>query len=277
MLGDLARGEADGVRVERPGEAAVGGEQHDAGACRPRAAASSGWSSPPSTAARSARTSSSFSLYGRAASVASWARLSFDAATNCIARVICLMFRTEPMRRRISRWLATSGRTSAVRPGPAQADGRSAVNAVDVASSSAGLTSSSVSALGLAELGQDRPGARSRGSGRTAVSNSLTRGVGTSSSLPLVDDVQDRDLLLDRQRLVLRLLDDLGQLLAAGQLVAGGLVEVRRELRERGQRAVLGEVQLERRRRPSSSPWSAPPSRRARPRCRCSARAAGRR
>ena len=28
------------------------------------------------------------------ASVASWARLSFDAATNCIARVICLMFRT---------------------------------------------------------------------------------------------------------------------------------------------------------------------------------------
>ena len=46
---------------------------------------------------------------GRAWSVASWARLSFDAATNCIARVICLMFLTEPMRRRISRWLGTSG------------------------------------------------------------------------------------------------------------------------------------------------------------------------
>ncbi len=30
-----------------------------------------------------------------------------DAATNCIARVICLMFRTAPMRRRMSRWLAT--------------------------------------------------------------------------------------------------------------------------------------------------------------------------
>ena len=45
--------------------------------------------------------------YGRAASVASWARLSFDAATNCIARVICLMLRTAAIRRRISRWLAT--------------------------------------------------------------------------------------------------------------------------------------------------------------------------
>ena len=73
----------------------------------PSRSASSGWSSPPSTAARSARTSSSFSLYGREASVASWARFSLDAATNCIARVICLMFLTEPIRRRMSRWLAT--------------------------------------------------------------------------------------------------------------------------------------------------------------------------
>ena len=48
------------------------------------------------------------------------------------------------------------------------------------------------------------------------------------------------------ERLVLRLLDDLRQLLAAGQLVAGGLVQVGRELGERRQRAVLGEVQLER-------------------------------
>ena len=53
----------------------------------------------------SAMTSSSFSRYGRAASVDSWARRSLEAATNCIARVICLMFRAEPMRRRISRWL----------------------------------------------------------------------------------------------------------------------------------------------------------------------------
>ena len=71
---------------------------------------------------------------------------------------------------------------------------------------------------------------------------------------------EDRDLLLDRERLVLRLLDDLGQLLAAVQLVAGGLVQVAGELRERRQGAVLREVQLERARRPSSSPWSGPRS-----------------
>jgi hypothetical protein len=50
--------------------------------------------------------SSIFPLYGRADSVASWARFSFDAATNCIARVICLMFFTAAIRRRISLWLA---------------------------------------------------------------------------------------------------------------------------------------------------------------------------
>jgi hypothetical protein len=32
-----------------------------------------------------------------------WARRSFEAATNCIARVICLMFLTAPIRRRMSR------------------------------------------------------------------------------------------------------------------------------------------------------------------------------
>src|SRR5438552_306312 len=42
--------------------------------------------------------------------------------------------------------------------------------------------------------------------------------------------IEDRHLLLHRQRLVLRLLDDLRQLLAAGQLVARRLVEVRGEL-----------------------------------------------
>jgi hypothetical protein len=69
----------------------------------PSRRARSGCSSSPSTAARSARTSSILSAYGRDWSVESWARLSFEAATNCIARVICLMLRTDEMRRRISR------------------------------------------------------------------------------------------------------------------------------------------------------------------------------
>jgi len=58
-----------------------------------------------------------------------------------------------------------------------------------------------------------------------------------SSSRPVVGDVQDGDLLLQRDRLVLGLLDDLRELLAAGQLVARGLVEVgRRKLGEGGRR-----------------------------------------
>ena len=59
--------------------------------------------------------------------------------------------------------------------------------------------------------------------------------------------VEDRHLLLNRQRLVLRLLDHLGELLAARELVAGGLVEVTCELGEGGQSPVLGQVELERR------------------------------
>src|SRR5688572_28823009 len=79
--------------------------------------ARSGWSSSLRTAARSARTSSSLSLYGRDASVASWARLSLDAATNCMARVICLMFLTAPIRRLMSRWLAIVHRVGLVAGG----------------------------------------------------------------------------------------------------------------------------------------------------------------
>ena len=78
-------------------------------------------------------------------------------------------------------------------------------------------------------------------------SNSLTLGRRDVVQLAAGRRDQDRDLLLDRQRHVLRLLDDLGQLLAAVELVAGGLVQVAGELREGRQRAVLREVQLERR------------------------------
>src|SRR3954468_19130332 len=56
----------------------------------------------------SERTSSIFSLYGRAARVDSCARRRREAAMNWNARVICWMFFTAPIRRRISRWLATS-------------------------------------------------------------------------------------------------------------------------------------------------------------------------
>ena len=53
-------------------------------------------------------------------------------------------------------------------------------------------------------------------------------------------------LLLDRQRLVLALLEQLGQAGAAGQLLLGGLVEVGAELGEGGQLAVLRQLEAQR-------------------------------
>ena len=55
----------------------------------------------------------------------------------------------------------------------------------------------------------------------------------------------DHDLLLDRDRLVLRLLQHLHQPLAAAQLPLGSLIEIRAELCECRELAVLAEVQLE--------------------------------
>ena len=62
------------------------------------------------------------------------------------------------------------------------------------------------------------------------------------------------DLLLDRQRLVLRLLQDLDQPAAAIELRLRGFVEVAAELRERRQLAVLREIETQRCRRPGASP-----------------------
>ena len=55
----------------------------------------------------------------------------------------------------------------------------------------------------------------------------------------------DHDFLHQRERLVLRLLHDLGDPLAASELLLGLLVEVRAELRERRELAVLRELELQ--------------------------------
>ena len=57
--------------------------------------------------------------------------------------------------------------------------------------------------------------------------------------------VDDRHLLLDRQRLVLRLLQDLDDPRAAGELLLRRLVQLGAELRERLEVAVLGELELQ--------------------------------
>ena len=58
--------------------------------------------------------------------------------------------------------------------------------------------------------------------------------------------IDDRHLLLDGERLILRLFQDLDQAAAAIELIERGLVEVGTELRERRELAVLREVEAQR-------------------------------
>src|SRR4051812_19340410 len=58
--------------------------------------------------------------------------------------------------------------------------------------------------------------------------------------------VNDRDLLFDRERFVLRLLEQFGEPCAAVELRLGCLVEVASELRKRGELAILREVEPQR-------------------------------
>src|SRR5689334_21645530 len=190
----------------------------------PSRSASKGWSSRLSTAAMSARTSSSLSEYGPADSVAYWARFSLDAATNCIARVICLMLRTAPMRLRISRRLATTDHArrrirSSIDDSGEEGLAEGVDGAVEFLRQLVGH------GLLLAELLEDVRVLGLEESVQLALEllHPRCRHV---VELALRRDIEDHDLLLDRQRLVLRLLDDLRQLLAARQLVARGLVEV---------------------------------------------------
>src|SRR5688500_11474840 len=73
----------------------------------------------------------------------------------------------------------------------------------------------------------------------------LHLGDGDVVDVAVRDRVDDRDLLLQGDGLVLRLLHHLGDTLAATQLRLGRLVEVRAELRERGELAELREVGLQ--------------------------------
>src|SRR5579871_2579029 len=66
-------------------------------------------SSDPAAAATSASKPRKAALYGREASTRSWARRSFAAETIFMALVICCVFRTERMRRRISIRLGMRG------------------------------------------------------------------------------------------------------------------------------------------------------------------------
>ena len=107
MLGDEALRGFDQVRVERARQSAVGGEQ------RPAESAVSGRSlqqrrcsrsrrSRPRRPRRSTARAAASRAYGRAAITRSCARRSFAAETIFMALVICCVFLTERMRRRMS-------------------------------------------------------------------------------------------------------------------------------------------------------------------------------
>ena len=72
-----------------------------------------------------------------------------------------------------------------------------------------------------------------------------TSSTGTSSSLPVVPDQTETTSLLHREGLVLRLLEQLDQARAAGELRLRRGVEVGAEGRERLQLAVLREVEAQ--------------------------------
>ena len=66
--------------------------------------------------------------------------------------------------------------------------------------------------------------------------------------------VDDQNLLGERQRLVLSLLQDFRQALAAGQLLLRGFIEIAAELRERRQFAILRQIESQTFRQPVAWP-----------------------
>ena len=72
---------------------------------------------PRSEQTRSAIIWSRARAYGRAATMASWARRSLAAETIFIALVICWVLFTDRMRFRMSRRLAMGGRGGPLQPG----------------------------------------------------------------------------------------------------------------------------------------------------------------
>src|SRR5690606_33735129 len=196
---------------------------------------SSGKRSASSGVTRSAITSRSAAAYGRAATTRSWARLSFDVATSSIVLVILRVFWTERIRPFSCRPLAITGCPSLGH--------EERLERLDRGLEAAGQVV--VERLLRADVAQHLrvPGLE----------------VGEEVPLPLPDlrqrhlvemavghDIDDRHLLLDRHRPVLRLLQDLDQPGAPRELPLRGRVEVGAELRKRLQLAVLRQRQPER-------------------------------
>ena len=274
VLDDLAGDEADDVRVERARQAAVGRDQHD----QPLAALALGEERVVLAAEHGREVGEDLvDLLAvrprRERRVLGALQLRRRHELHRAGDLLDVLDAT-PMRRRISRWLAIecSGRCRRRADRQARNDWRKA----SMASSRLGgqLVGER---LRLAELLEDVRALGLEEAVELASRTRLTRGVGTSSSLPVVAAYRIATCFSTGSGWYcgcLMISDSFSPRVSWSRVA---LSRSDANWANAASDAVLGEVQLERRRRPSSSPWSAPPSRRARPRCRCSARAAGRR
>src|SRR5206468_2314391 len=167
----------------------------------------------------------------------SCARRSFAAATSFIARVIFCVDWTE----RIRRWMS---RSVAMRP---DLRGLDALRRGELRLGFGHRRRQRIARrvrelLAVADLGEDlrraalEPGVEEG----LELADRVDRQI-VEESLRTRED--DDDLLLDRQRLVLPLLEELDHALTPRELHLRGAVQVGAELRERGQLPVLGEVE----------------------------------
>src|SRR3990172_9039031 len=195
----------------------------------------SGCASFPARRATAWTTSRIWRAYGRAATMASCARLSFAADTIFIALVICWVLLTLPIRFRIARRFAMMSPSPRLPLFPEDApellEGGGELRFHGV-----------VNGLFLDQLREDRAVLVPHEGGQLRlVARKRCDLVAVAEAVGRRED--RHDLLPDGLGLVLGLLEDLHQPGAPRQLHLGGLVEVRPELRERRHLAVLRELE----------------------------------
>src|ERR1051326_360926 len=210
--------------------------------CRrgPSRCSRSGCAAPslPCPVTRFPRSSAILVAYGRAATMRSCARRSFAAATSFMARVIFCVDWTERIRRWMSRRVAIAPlrrldalRRHEFRLGVGDSLGERLAHRVGKLPLVADLREG----LRLLPL---EPAVEEG----LELAHVLYRHVVEQALRARVDD---RHLLLDRQRRVLALLKELPQASAARELDLRRAIEIRAELRERGELPVLREVEAQ--------------------------------
>ncbi len=223
---------------------------------RPRSAVSASTATPPTSrrsssawpcarelaAATSTVSCCIRSAYGRSPWTRACARRSREAATSSMAFVILPVLRTDRMRRAMSCWVAI-GWVYAAEPAASCSPSTKKLSLNEPRCVRSFSTSSSGRSPVSAICFRIEPSARSDWTQLVVE----PRHVGHRDRVD--EAVRDRpdhgDLLLDRPRRVLALVERRHHALAAGELPLGGLVELGAELGERLELAVGGEVEAQ--------------------------------